>query len=100
VAMTQDFKDVLIDCSWQGNVRQLRNVMEHSLIMSADGQLTPKDLPEDILASRWVRKPDLLTEEVILATLNRTHNNRSEAAELLGVGRTTLWRAMKKLGID
>jgi two-component system, NtrC family, response regulator HydG len=100
VAMTQDFKDVLLDCSWQGNVRQLRNVMEHSLIMSADGQLTPKDLPEDILASRWVRKPDLLTEEVILATLNRTHNNRSEAAELLGVGRTTLWRAMKKLGID
>lgn len=100
VTMTQDFKDVLMDSSWPGNVRQLRNVIEHALIMSPDGTLSPKELPEEILASRWVRKPDLLTEEVILATLNRTHNNRSEAAELLGVGRTTLWRAMKKLGID
>ena len=100
VHMTQDFKEVLIDCAWPGNVRQLRNVIEHAMIMSTDGALTPKELPEEILASRWIRKPDLLTEEVILATLNRTHNNRSEAAELLGVGRTTLWRAMKKLGID
>lgn len=100
VIMTQEFKDVLMDSSWPGNIRQLRNVIEHALIMSTDGTLTPKELPEEILASRWVRKPDLLTEEVILATLNRTHNNKSEAAELLGVGRTTLWRAMKKLGID
>ncbi|NUM53220.1 MAG: hypothetical protein HUU46_06225 [Candidatus Hydrogenedentes bacterium] len=32
--------------------------------------------------------------------LKRTRGNRSEAAELLGIGRTTLWRLMKREGID
>jgi DNA-binding NtrC family response regulator/predicted hydrocarbon binding protein len=100
VDMSQEFKEALIGSAWPGNVRQLRNVVEHSVIMSTDGTLTPKELPQEILASRWVKKPEVLTEEVILAMLNRTHNNRSEAADLLGIGRTTLWRAMKKHGID
>ena len=32
------------------------------------------------LANRWVRQPSALTQEVIVATLNKTHNNRSQAA--------------------
>lgn len=100
VTMTGEFREAIMDCAWPGNVRQLRNVIEHAVLMSSTGRLTPKDLPEEILASRWVRKPEHLTEEVILATLSRTHNNKSEAADLLGIGRTTLWRTMKKLGID
>lgn len=100
VTMSGEFREAIMDCAWPGNVRQLRNVIEHAVLMSSTGRLTPKELPDEILASRWVRKPEHLTEEVILATLSRTHNNRSEAAELLGIGRTTLWRTMKKLGID
>ncbi len=68
--------------------------------MSGGGELTPADLPEEILATRWTRQPGELTEEVIRATLSKTHNNRSRAAQLLGVGRTTLWRSMKRYGIE
>lgn len=100
VEMAPEFKQALLGSAWPGNVRQLRNVIEHAVIMSTNGTLTPKELPQEVLASRWVKKPESLTEELILAMLNRTHNNKSEAADLLGIGRTTLWRAMKKFGID
>lgn len=100
ITMGPEFKEALMDSAWPGNVRQLRNVIEHAVLMCTGEELTPKHLPEEILTSRWVKQPENLTEEVILATLSRTHNNRSEAARLLGVGRTTLWRAMKKMGLD
>lgn len=100
VVMSPAFKKVLLDCAWPGNVRQLRNVIEHALIMCGGGELTPAELPEEILAARWMQKPGDLTEEVIRATLSRTHDNRTKAAQLLGVGRTTLWRSMKRYGIE
>lgn len=100
VSMSGGFKKVLLDCAWPGNVRQLRNVIEHAVIMSSGGELEPGDLPEEVLATRWTRQPGELTPEVIKATLSRTNNNRSKAAELLGVGRTTLWRSMKRYGIQ
>lgn len=100
VTMSAGFKKVLLDCAWPGNVRQLRNVIEHAVIMSSGGELEPKDLPEEVLATRWTRQPGELTPEVIKATLSRTNNNRSKAAQLLGVGRTTLWRSMKRYGIE
>ncbi len=100
IVMNAAFKKLLMDCTWPGNVRQLRNVIEHAIIMSNGGELTPADLPEEVLATRWTRQPGDLTEEVIRATLGKTHNNRSKAAQLLGVGRTTLWRSMKRYGIE
>jgi DNA-binding NtrC family response regulator/predicted hydrocarbon binding protein len=99
VEMSAEFRQILLESAWPGNVRQLRNVVEHAVIMTNGEILEPRHLPEEILASRWTRHPQVLTEEVIRATLSRTHNNRTKAAELLGVGRTTLWRSMKKLGI-
>jgi len=100
IAMSGAFKKLIVDYGWPGNVRQLRNVMEHTVIMSSGGELTPADLPEEILATRWTKQPGELTEEVIRATLSRTQDNRSKAAQLLGVGRTTLWRSMKRYGIE
>ncbi len=99
IFMGGDFKAVLLDCAWPGNLRQLRNVIEHAVIMAEDAELTPGDLPEEVLATRWGGRPKALTEEVIRAALSRCHNNRSQAADLLGVGRTTLWRAMKRLNV-
>lgn len=99
LAMSDDFKEMLMGCAWPGNIRQLRNVIEHAAIMSNEDLLMPGVLPDEVLADRWHREPRELTEDVVRAALNRTHNNRSKAAELLGVGRTTLWRAMKRLNV-
>ena len=97
--MSEEFKEVLLGCAWPGNLRQLNTVVEHAVLMSSEDELGPETLPDEILADRWTREPKELTEDVIRAALNRTRNNRSKAAELLGVGRTTLWRAMKRLDV-
>ena len=100
VTMSTEFKQALTDCAWPGNVRQLRNAIEHALVMCPERQLHVASLPEEILVTRWTRSSQELTEEVIRAALKRTHGNRGHAAELLGIGRTTLWRAMKRMGIE
>lgn len=100
VTMSHEFKQTLLNGAWSGNLRQLKSVIEHAVIMANDKELTPADLPDEILASRRTDHTQVLTEAVIRATLKRSRNNRTEAADLLGVGRTTLWRAMKRLGID
>jgi DNA-binding NtrC family response regulator/predicted hydrocarbon binding protein len=96
---SQDLKQALLDCAWPGNVRQLRGVIEHAVIMAEGDMLGIEALPEDVLATRWRRPQQELTEEVVRAALRRARGNRGEAADLLGIGRTSLWRAMKRLGI-
>ena len=99
--MSSDFKQALLDCAWPGNVRQLRNAIEHAAALATgDGPLDVDVLPEEILTTRWRNSAPVLTAEVIRAALRRTGGNRSHAAELLGVGRTTLWRAMKRFDLS
>ena len=99
LAMAPDFKQVLLDCAWPGNVRQLRGAVEHAVIMAEGNTLGLGELPDDIIATRVPHTQEELTKEVVLAALRRCQNNRTRAADLLGVGRTSLWRAMKRLNI-
>lgn len=94
--MSNDFKHILLKSAWPGNVSQLRSVIEHAVLMAVGNELQPGDLPDEILVNRARQTADELTAEVVRAALKRTRNNKTRAAELLGVGRTTLWRAMKK----
>ena len=96
VEMSNEFKHILLKCAWPGNVSQLRSVIEHAILMSVGDELKPGDLPDEILVNRARQTTDELTAEIVQAALKRTRNNKTRAAELLGVGRTTLWRAMKK----
>ncbi|MDZ4860399.1 MAG: sigma 54-interacting transcriptional regulator [Candidatus Hydrogenedentes bacterium] len=95
-----EFKQALLDCAWPGNLRQLRNTIEHSVVFGPNRELGIEDLPEEIISFRSVRPSQELTPDVLRAMLKRTRGNRSEAAELLGIGRTTLWRLMKRSNID
>jgi transcriptional regulator with AAA-type ATPase domain len=100
VQFSEGFKRMLLDCAWPGNIDQLKNAVEHAYIMSQDGLADVGDLPEEILAVRWKGHAQELSKDVIQAALNRARGNRSQAADMLGVGRTTLWRAMKRLGME
>lgn len=93
---SSEFKQALLDCAWPGNIRQLRNTIEHAVVFGPNRELGIEDLPEEIISFRSVRPSQELTADVLRAMLKRTRGNRSEAAELLGIGRTTLWRLMKK----
>jgi two-component system response regulator AtoC len=91
----------LLSYAWPGNIRELRNVIEHAFIVG-DGttlelsELTPElrgePPPEDhASSSRPVRDSE---RQRIVAALVKHHGRRSAAARELGMSRSTLWRKL------
>ncbi|MHB8808439.1 MAG: sigma-54-dependent transcriptional regulator [Desulfobulbaceae bacterium] len=104
--------DVLVRYPWPGNVRELENALERAVIMAVGDYLTERELPANIVAR--VRGGEahelppgsmagMALEEVEKAaigqTLRETGWNKSEAAKLLQITRTTLNSKIKKYGI-
>lgn len=92
--------------AWPGNVRELQNVIERALIV-CEGSITPDTLPVDLweqcqTSARDSDQPlDLSTveKEHINRILHYTHGNKTEAARLLRIGLTTLYRKIEEYGI-
>ena len=96
--------------TWPGNVRELMNVLEYAYAVGEGPILVQADLPPEIIdpgislegAFERVNAPSATdTPEVsrIRRALERAAGNRTRAARMLGVSRTTLWRRMKELGL-
>src|SRR5258708_9834392 len=97
--------DALVRYSWPGNIRELKNLIERAVILSA-GELLQVPLSEIAEASKTVAAQQTLEEAErshILATLKKTRWTLSGprgAAHRLGLKRSTLQFRMKKLGIE
>jgi len=97
--------EVLQSYHWPGNIRQLRNIVERSMILS-HGEVIDKETVlqaggKDFHQLKTKRKEQTNEEngnlqeyerEYILDVLNQVNGNKTEAAKILGIGRTTLWR--------
>ena len=99
---------------WPGNVRELRNVMERAVLFCTGDHITRENLPAPLRpdgarqtaapGTPPIGRPVLTLEqsvkraevEAIRRALQATHGKRSEAAELLGVSRKTLWDKLKQ----
>lgn len=107
--MTHAAKCALEGHPWPGNVRELANAMEHAVTLARGGVIDIEHLPDDVVSSppkeqRGVRegaedgKPSLSLAEVerahILGVLGACGGNHADAARVLGIGRTTLWRKL------
>jgi DNA-binding NtrC family response regulator len=87
----------MLDHSWPGNLRQLRNVLERGLILAADGPIDPPP-PEGTPEGR--PRPLLEVEkEMIRNALAYTRGHQGQAAELLGISRKALWEKRRRYGI-
>ncbi|HET7000602.1 MAG TPA: sigma-54 dependent transcriptional regulator [Puia sp.] len=101
----KDFQDSLKKHEWKGNIRELKNIIERSLIVSNDTELTAADLPMEFSTnddkSNDLSALDLATVEKlhIQRVLSHTHNNKSETARLLNIGLSTLYRKMEEYNI-
>ena len=120
--------ELLVGYVWPGNIRELRNVMERAVLLSADGRITPTHLPvEKMRATRAMpvraettpppllaaappaagesdvqelrRRIDELERERILDALARCGGNQTKAAKMLGVPRRTLVSRLGKYGV-
>jgi DNA-binding NtrC family response regulator len=123
--LSRDAQDALMSYEWPGNVRELENTIERAVILSRDTEITADDLwlpstrrgdpakeaakaeHEDglNLPGNLLEKPlgaflEEMTKVRVLHALDTTGWRKQEAAELLGVDRATLYRQMKKFGIQ
>jgi DNA-binding NtrC family response regulator len=87
--------------AWHGNVRELENVMERAVLLAKNGVIQPGHLPEEVTAGSSEKKPlslEELEKQHIRKVLKQTRDFE-EAAAILGIDRTTLWRKREKYGL-
>jgi DNA-binding NtrC family response regulator len=105
--------DIFMSHTWPGNIRELRNVLERAAIMSEKDLISRSSLPGEFgkLPSKSpsdlssIKFPvgttvDAMEKELILQTLQATGNNKTRAAELLGVSLKTLHNKLKEYGSE
>jgi transcriptional regulator with PAS, ATPase and Fis domain len=100
----------LLGYQWPGNVRELRNVIEYAFAIGDGPVLAASELPPELRgeppprSSRTTHHHAIAPEDDerarILEALRMAGGLKSQAAELLGISRTTLWRRMRELHLD
>ena len=91
--------------TWRGNVRELRNIVERSMIMAEGGTLTADTLPPEFQTGAGRNEApdsmalDALERHHILKVLEYAAGNKAEAARLLGIGIATLYRKLESYGL-
>ena len=106
--ITPEYLGTLKKHVWIGNVRELRNVIVRSMIIADGAVLTVSDLPFDIQQSVLESEGGKGYSEFDLAQVEKAHirkvlqytgGNKTEAARLMHIGLTTLYRKIEEYGI-
>lgn len=116
VGFTQAAAELLMQYPWPGNIRELKNVIERTMILAPEGEIDAADLPEEI---RDYERAEITPEEVVTEhdvsptghefitlreleqryiheVLTATGNNKTQTARILGIHTTSLMRRLKK----
>jgi two-component system, NtrC family, response regulator AtoC len=105
--VSSDVMRILSRYPFPGNVRELENIVERAVALSEETELSVSDLPSDLRElsiSSLEKNRRLSLEEMekayIQEVLIETDYKKGAAAEILGIPRTTLWRKMKRFGLE
>lgn len=95
--------DTLMSYGFPGNVRELENIIERAVILEKSLRITPQSLPQSIklfqvetIGPDRIKTIDEINKEYAEKVLEYADDNKSKAADLLGISRTSLWRILKK----
>lgn len=106
--ISPETKKILLNYSWPGNARELKNVIERAIVFARGNEILPEHLPLELTKQEGKKKDkdDILPmslaemeERHILKVLEHTSGNKFRAAELLGISRSTLYEKLKQYGI-
>ncbi len=112
--VSREARELLLSHSWPGNVRELRNALERAVILSEGGLIQAEHLPislagggtSRVASAAAVELPpggldlDALEKTLVTQALERTKNNRSRAAKLLGLTRAQLYTRLERYGLE
>ncbi len=100
---TKEAMQVLMHYSFPGNVRELENIIERAIILEKGPLISPESLPQTIkmfqietLEPDRVKTIEELNKDYAEKVLDMLGGNKSKAAEVLGISRTSLWRILKE----
>jgi DNA-binding NtrC family response regulator len=108
-SLSKEVLAILKDYDFPGNVRELENIIERGIALSTDNVIELDHLPDDIrdfkirtFRRREGKLPTLEEQEVeyIKQVLAETAGNKTLAAEILGIDRVSLWRKIKRYGLE
>jgi transcriptional regulator with PAS, ATPase and Fis domain len=102
--------EYLLNYQWPGNVRELKNIIERAMILSNGKEILPDHLPIELRKGQMEGLEDRTpgTEDLALETVEKKHitdvlmmmdGNKSKAARMLGISRSTLREKLKKYSI-
>jgi len=109
--VSEEVMNYFMEYDFPGNVRELENLIEHAFVLCRGTEITIADLPRDFVQKvaptptsetkiEGGKKLEEAERQVILNILKKHRGNRKKTAIELGIHVTTLWRKMKKLGIN
>ena len=119
--ITPEALNSLQEYHWPGNIRELENVIERSILFADGTQIALQDLPQELLQSSqqhalyiapaiacdtslslpelWKQQKERLEREMLRRALEQTQGNVTKAAEKLGISRKSMQKKMKELGL-
>jgi two-component system response regulator HydG len=108
VGLTPEALETLYTYHWPGNVRELRNAVEYAFVLCSGSWIGKEHLPPKITANgqkqpmnSWQKAASWEKERIrLINVLNQVGGNQSEAARILGVSRVTIWKRIKRYGIN
>lgn len=111
LGFTEDALGAMERYRWPGNVRELQNVVERAVLLGKGELIGLTDLPPALMAARGVSLEPVGSRtlkqamsnperQIILEVLESNHWNRNATADALGINRTTLYKKMKRLGLE
>ncbi len=105
--VSSEAMELLMNYHWPGNVRQLENVIERAFALGTGETIEALDLPAEIRERRQDEHQERIDfdlgsneKRLIIRALQHTNGNKAEAAKLLGINITTVYRKLEKYKID
>jgi len=102
--LTEEAKVALMDYHWPGNVRELSHFMARAVLMSEDCELTAKDFAFKAKSAAATTELSLMTlddaeRKLLKMAMTQSHNNVEDAALLLGISKSAIYRRLDKFNI-
>ncbi len=113
LGLTPEAMRLMVAYPWPGNVRELRNTVEYAFVLARGKSIGHEHLPDKITRCKFMDsnpvkyaefnntvKHGFTEKEKLLGALKQSDGNQTKAAKILGVSRVTVWKRIKKYGIN